>query len=312
MAALIGVKVDPGRGRDAGILDHLLAELHAVVGEIRNVGIDIERAIGRRDPAKTHVWQGGKQQFPVAGIGGDIGFQLVGAVHRHQSGVLAERGRGKEQIAPPGLGGGHRVLGNHHPAQAPGRHAEVFGETVDHQRLGQLLKHRGGVHAIADPVIDLVRNDGDPTFAADLGNGAQLFARDNRAGRVGRAGQDQSLGCGIERRERSGSDLKTLGFAARQLERNHVQCAHGVAIGNIAGARHGYPIPRVEAHVEGQNQRGRGAAGEDYLRRFDPDPIPFGIVAANPRLEFAAFPVAHRIAVEHLMRASDGRAWRAG
>ena len=159
------------------------------------IGFHLERlARGYGHSVKAHARQRGEQKLAVAGIGGDIGLQLVAAVHRHQPGMLAERGRGEEQVSPPGLCCGHRAFGNDHPAQAPGRHAEVFGKAVDHQCLGQLLKHRGGVQAIADPVIDLVRNDGDPAFAADLGDGAQLLARDDRAGRVvGRRPQDDPI-----------------------------------------------------------------------------------------------------------------------
>ena len=44
----LGVEVDAGRDRDAGLAEQVVGEAHRVVGQVADVGVHVERAVGRR------------------------------------------------------------------------------------------------------------------------------------------------------------------------------------------------------------------------------------------------------------------------
>ena len=88
--AVHGIEVDARRGRDAGFLQQFHAEAEAVIGETRNVGVDVEGAVRRRDPVEAEARQGLQQQRPVRAVDIDMPLKLHAAVHRDQAGMLGE------------------------------------------------------------------------------------------------------------------------------------------------------------------------------------------------------------------------------
>ena len=51
------IEIDAGRAGDADLAQHAAAEIAAVVGEMRDVGIEIERAVGRREALEPGLGQ---------------------------------------------------------------------------------------------------------------------------------------------------------------------------------------------------------------------------------------------------------------
>ena len=68
--------------------------------------------------------------------------------------------------------------------------------------------------AIAEAVIDLVRDDLDIPRTADIHDRFQFLRRNDRAGGIGRTGDDDAGGRRIQQGETRRRKLKTLGFAA--------------------------------------------------------------------------------------------------
>lgn len=141
---------------------------------------------------------------------------------------------------------------------------------------------------------------------------ARLLRRDDRAGGIGGAGEDQAVRRGVEPFDRGGGDLEPLRLAAADLDRLEMQRLHRVAIGDIARPGERHPLAGREQAGQRQHQRGRGTAGEDHLLGIDRRTLRLGIVARDPRLQRAALPIAHRIIVEHAMRRRDRGLRRAG
>src|SRR3546814_3918966 len=58
----LGVEVDPGGERDAGLREQVEGEAHRVVGEVLDVGIDIESAVSGRQLVHAHAAQSVEQE----------------------------------------------------------------------------------------------------------------------------------------------------------------------------------------------------------------------------------------------------------
>ena len=55
-AAALGIEVDAGRGGDADVVEHLLGEGDAVGGEVADIDVEIEGAVGGHDRARARPW----------------------------------------------------------------------------------------------------------------------------------------------------------------------------------------------------------------------------------------------------------------
>ena len=148
-------------------------------------------------------------------------------------------------------------------------------------------------------MIDLVRNNPYAAPLADLGNRGEFILRNDRAGGVCRAGNDDALGRRFECLQRGGGQLEAHLRPAGDLNGLKVERAHRVAIGHIAWPRHGNPVARIERGRERQNEGGRGATGDDHPAGAELHAKAFAIMPADALLEGKAFPIAHRFAVEH-------------
>ena len=73
-----------------------------------------------------------------------------------QCGVLSRGGRRDEQVLRQLLEVAHRLLREHHPAQAPARHAEIFGEAVDHDHVAGEPERGPRLRAVGQALVDLV------------------------------------------------------------------------------------------------------------------------------------------------------------
>jgi len=155
-------------------------------------------------------------------------------------------------------------------------------------------------------------DDRDPALSADVGDSLQFVTRDDRAGGVGGAGDDDAIRCRFQRGQGRGGELEPFRFAAGQFDRLDVHGLQRVAIGDIAGPGDGDRVSGGESHGQRQHQPGRGAAGENDLVRRDADAVPFGIEPGDPRLQRRVFPVAARFGIQPAVRLGNGGGRRAG
>src|SRR4051812_30207697 len=65
MPAVDRIEIDAGRRRHMGILEQPLGEIETVVRELRNVGVEIERAIDRKKFRQSRLWQSLDQDFAI-------------------------------------------------------------------------------------------------------------------------------------------------------------------------------------------------------------------------------------------------------
>ena len=234
-----------------------------------------------------------------------MAIELLAAIERDQPRVLAERGRGEEQVAHPRARLIHQIGRHHQPAEPPARHAEILGKAVYHDGLMVERQHRARRFAIGDALVDLVRHDADAPGPAHPGDGCHFIGRDHRSGRVGGAGDDHAVGRRIERFERGSGDLVSHLGAARQFDRLDEQCPQRVAIGDIAGPCDGDARAGAETQRQRDDERGRGTAGQHDLRGRDQGPGGFFDMPRQPGEQLRAFPVAVIRLVQHLPRAGQ-------
>ena len=65
------VEIDAGGGGDAGFRQHAPAEALAVIGEMPDIGIEVEGAVGRGEAREAGLGQLGQKQVAIAPIDGD-------------------------------------------------------------------------------------------------------------------------------------------------------------------------------------------------------------------------------------------------
>ena len=146
---------DPGLGEDAG------GERAAVVGQVADVGVDVEGAVGRGDVAEAGLRQPLEHQRPVGAVDGAVGLELLGGVERGERRHLAGVRRADEQVLHQPLDAADVRLRHHHPADAPAGHREVLGEGVDDVDLVADLQRRDRAGAVVQAVVDLVGDEAD-------------------------------------------------------------------------------------------------------------------------------------------------------
>jgi hypothetical protein len=105
------------------LLQKALREIEAVVGEFRNVGVEIERAVDRQEPVEARLRQAFDQDFPVV---------LVAVLDRSSSAILNAASAAicdsvGTEIADCQPRSTHQRSGPP-PADAPAGHAEIFRE----------------------------------------------------------------------------------------------------------------------------------------------------------------------------------------
>ena len=306
------IEIDARRHGNAGIGEQLLAKGHAVIGEVPDIDPGVKGAIGRGDARQPQPRQRTDEMGAVATIGVLIAFEHLRFVHRGERGVLGQRRRGEEQAADIGaqqLGG---PLRRDDPAEPPAGHRIIFRKAVDDDGAIIEFEQRMRRRVIGEAVVDLVRNDADAAALGNRGDGGKARRIDHRAGRVGRAGEDQALRRVHQCFEMTRGNLETRGGIGADLHRHPRQREHGVAIGDIARPGEGDAVPRCEQRRDGERQRRAGTVGEDDAAGIDGKAMAFGIKLRDALDERRAFPIAAGFAIEPMMRGGDGARRRAG
>ena len=150
----------------------------------------------------------------------------------------------------------HVTLRRDHPAQAPARHIEILGKTVNHKDVIHVIARvqrgtRGAptlvlIVLIHQTVINLIDDECAATPRGDRGHCTQVLEFNQHAGGVGWRGH--------QRRHRALTPMLFNQFR-RQLinairahgyaHRLALHQAHKVAIGGVAGVRQQHLITRV-------------------------------------------------------------------
>ncbi len=121
-------------------------------------------------------------------------------------------------------------------------------------------------------MIDLVRDQADAAVTAKAGEPRQIGGGDHRAGRIGRAGDDQA----VERPrfgEEFGVRLIVGVFADLDQHRLDPECCEDVAVGGIARGGERHPVARLERGEKSQLEGGRRTGRDDDLAGIDGDTV---------------------------------------
>jgi hypothetical protein len=99
--AAFGVEIDPGCDGNAGVGQQLRAERQRVACQMRHVGVDVERAVGRRQLVDPDLPQPVEQQPTVGGVMVKKSVRLSGRLRRERRhrGDLGQHRRADGEVA---------------------------------------------------------------------------------------------------------------------------------------------------------------------------------------------------------------------
>ena len=126
------IEIDTRGHGHAGLVEQSRAEQLRIVGQVRDVGVHVERAVRRGQPVDAEFAQPVQQQsVRLIRISGHVPVALVVGVERAHRRVLREGGRADRHVAGQGVDRVGQVVGHQHPADPPAGHREVLGERID-------------------------------------------------------------------------------------------------------------------------------------------------------------------------------------
>jgi len=93
IAVAIGaVEIGTGRNRNMGLIQDAITERLAVIGEVTDVGIEIEGTVDRREAIEAGGRQAAQKRFPVLLVDIEPEVELIAAIERGQGSFLGECG----------------------------------------------------------------------------------------------------------------------------------------------------------------------------------------------------------------------------
>ncbi len=228
-----------------------------------------------------------EQDAPVLLVAVLDRLHLGAPVERRLGRDLGQRRHRDREIALQALDRADERLRQHHPADAPAGHAEIFRERVDDDGVVGELRGGLGRERIVEAVIDLVGDEPDPRAFRGVDEIAQRRIRHHGAGRVGGARDQHAL---ERRRAMRGEQHLGRDRPARRLRRldRHrlaAERAEDVTIGRIARQRDRDPVAGLEQRQEGEHESGRRSGGDGDARRIDLDAVSFAVVPRNARAQ---------------------------
>ena len=196
-SAAHSVEVDARRDRNAGVVQQLRAERQRVRGEVRDVGVDVERAVGGRQAVDADRAQPVEQQLAVGRVVMQERVRLGDRFRceRRDGGHLRQRRRADGEVSGQAVHRPLQLLRHQQPAQPPPGHREVLRKAVDHHGISRCLPRAAGrgCALVHQAVVDLVADQPDPGLGAPRRDRGQFVGRNHRPGRVGRARHDHAL-----------------------------------------------------------------------------------------------------------------------
>ena len=258
------IEIDARRCRDMGLFEHAAGEFKTVRGEIGNIGIEVERAVGREKPGQAGLRQAFDQNATVLLIAALDRLHLVGAGKRGFGGNLRQRRHRDRQVLLQPFDRPHQRLRRHHPSDPPAGHAKIFRERVDDQRLRRELGCGDGGKSVIEAVIDLVGNEADAGAFRRADQAGQRLARHHRSRRIGGTADQHALQRrpAMRRQQRFAGQGVTRLVRGLDQHRLATQRREDMAVGRIAGHGHGNPVAGSEHRQKCQNEPARRAGGD--------------------------------------------------
>jgi len=181
------IEVDAGRHRHADLVEHLPSENQTVIGEGRDIAIEIKGTVGRHDFAETYAGQRLEQQLAVGVVTSDVARKLVVRIECPQCRRLRDCGRCDVEVLRQSLNRPHQGLGHDHPADAPAGHRKILRERVDDDRRIREGESRLRAMRIGETVVDLIGDEPQAARFAGACNRRQPLRLEHGSGRVGGA-----------------------------------------------------------------------------------------------------------------------------
>jgi hypothetical protein len=162
-----------------------------------------------------------------------------------------------------------------------------YFENVDDHDVVAERQRRLRCVVVRQALVDLV-DDGEAAARTDRGDDARQFVgQDSGAGRVRRRRQQHAARAlapvcrHLLRRE-----LEALLRAARDHRRAAFEGGDEMAVAGIRGVGHQHFVVALDQHRSGQQQRGRGAGGDDDALRRDVEVVHLPVMARDRRAQF--------------------------
>ena len=132
---------------------------------MRDVGVDVERAVGGGEPVDADRPQPVEQQLPVGRVVMQQRIRLGDrfGCERRDGGDLRQRRRADGEVSRQAVHRALQLLRHQQPAQPPAGHREVLRKAVDHHGISRCLPRAagGGRALVHQAVVDLVADQPD-------------------------------------------------------------------------------------------------------------------------------------------------------
>jgi len=154
----VAAEIEAGGGGDADLLQQVAGQREAVVGQARTIAIQVESAFRAGGDAEADIFEGRREEVAAPPEFGAPRFENGNGLRQKggQGGVLRRGRRTENEVLRQFLDVADIRLGNHHPAQSPAGHLEIFRETVDDPDV--VTSRAGGrsIGLVGQAVVDLV------------------------------------------------------------------------------------------------------------------------------------------------------------
>ena len=239
-----------------------------VVGEVADVGVDVERAVGGCEPADAHPGQADEELLPVRGVAGHVTVELGVGLGGEGRGAACWVSAGGQMVKLPvsTSTGRRRSSGTSiQPSRQPVIEKYLLKEpnTIAEREVcpgGAATAVRAEV-AVVDPVVDLVADQPHSACLAPFRDGIELVGQQHRPGRVGRGGDHQPgdrAGQCVQLEHRR---LEPRLGATVDLDDLAAEGPQDVAIAGVTGSGHHHPV----AHLEGARNASRNPPEEPVV-----------------------------------------------
>jgi hypothetical protein len=130
-------------------------------------------------------------------------------------------------------------------------------------------------------MVDLVTHESNPMLVAPAGEGGQLVPVQHGPSWVAGAGDDQTIGQGIERLQHRDGWLEARLAAGLEDHRLHPEGGQDVHVGRIIGRSQGNAVALVETGEKGERERSGCAGGDCDPPRRQVDAVPRAIMLGD-------------------------------
>jgi len=177
---------------------------------------------------------------------------------------------------------GYGIRRGDQPAQAPAGHAEILGKTIKNEGRIVHLEDARRIHAVGQPVVDLVYHQVAVVRTGSLGQARQFVTVEHCAGRVGRRRDQGTYGVLVPVTVNQIGGQLVVHFRAHRYQlRTALDQAQEVAVARVTRVCQQPVLAWVDQQAAGQQQCTRAARGDQDTFRVDRHAIPLAIEAGD-------------------------------